>query len=142
MAKEAPARVINCGSVAEYDRWLATQDVPVYRDYYVPDLRQVERGWWSLRGCPAAVLNLVGYHGRNRAGYQNPRADAVYDLLNSTIDPPARLPLLQEQAQIFTSDVVHIPLYWEPGNSIAVRGVKADIHPGNGSYRTDLWDRD
>ena len=80
--------------------------------------------------------------GRNRAGYQNPRADAVYDLLNSTIDPRARLPLLQEQVQIFTSDVVHIPLYWEPGNSIAARGVKADIHPGNGSYRTDLWDRE
>lgn len=80
--------------------------------------------------------------GRNRAGYQNPRADALYDLLNSTIDPRARLPLLAEQINIFTSDVVHIPLYWEPGNSMTVKGVKADIHPGNGSYRTDLWDRE
>jgi peptide/nickel transport system substrate-binding protein len=79
--------------------------------------------------------------GRNRAGYQNPRADALYDLLNSTIDPRARLPLLQEQINIFTTDVVHIPLYWEPGNTMAVPGVKADIHPGNGAYRTDLWDR-
>jgi len=80
--------------------------------------------------------------GRNRSGYQNPRTDALYDLLGSTIDPRARLPLLQEQIHIFTSDVVHIPLYWEPGNTMAVKGVKADIHPGNGSYRTDLWDRE
>src|SRR6266540_824809 len=63
MAQTAAAQPINYGAVAEYDRWLATQDVPVYRDYYVPDLREVERGWWSLRGCPAAVLNLVGYQG-------------------------------------------------------------------------------
>jgi peptide/nickel transport system substrate-binding protein len=78
--------------------------------------------------------------GRNRSGYQNPRADTVYDLLNGTIDPRARLPLLQEQIHIFTSDVAHMPLYWEPGNSMMVKSVKADIHPGNGSYRTDLWD--
>ena len=64
MVKDAGTRVVNLvGSVGAYDFWLDSQDVPVYRDYYVKDLRALERGWWSLRGCPAAILNLVGYQG-------------------------------------------------------------------------------
>lgn len=80
--------------------------------------------------------------GRNRAGYANPRADALLDLLNRTIDPRERLPLLREQVQIFTSDVAFMPLFWEPMAMMAVKGVKADIHPNAANYRTDLWDRE
>ena len=50
-----------------YDRWLVAQDVPVFTGYYVEDLRTVELGWWDLRGCPGAVLNLVGHQGVTEA---------------------------------------------------------------------------
>ena len=50
-----------------YDRWLVSQDVPVHTGYYVEDAREIERGWWSLRGCPAAMLNLVGHQGVTEA---------------------------------------------------------------------------
>ena len=54
-------------SYSAYDRWLVSQDVPVYTGYYVEDAREIERGWWSLRGCPAAMLNLVGHQGVTEA---------------------------------------------------------------------------
>ena len=50
-----------------YDRWLVAQDVPVFTGYYVEDLRTIELGWWDLRGCPGAVLNLVGHQGVTEA---------------------------------------------------------------------------
>ena len=50
-----------------YDRWLVAQDVPVFTGYYVEDLRTIELGWWELRGCPGAVLNLVGHQGVTEA---------------------------------------------------------------------------
>jgi len=46
-----------------YDLWLATQDVPVHSGMYVEDARTVERGFWPLRGCPAAVIALEGHRG-------------------------------------------------------------------------------
>ena len=46
-----------------YDGWLAKQDVPVHTGYYVEDARTLERGYWSLRGCPAAVISLEGHRG-------------------------------------------------------------------------------
>ncbi|MDE2836150.1 MAG: cupin domain-containing protein [Chloroflexota bacterium] len=46
-----------------YDGWLAKQGVPVHTGYYVEDARTLERGWWSLRGCPAAVISLEGHRG-------------------------------------------------------------------------------
>ena len=46
-----------------YDRWLADQDVPVHTGYYIEDARTLKRGWWSLRGCPAAVIALEGHRG-------------------------------------------------------------------------------
>ncbi len=46
-----------------YDGWLAKQDVPVHRGYYIEDARTLERGWWELRGCPGAVISLEGHRG-------------------------------------------------------------------------------
>ncbi len=46
-----------------YDGWLAKQDVPVHTGYYIEDARTLERGWWSLRGCPAAIISLEGHRG-------------------------------------------------------------------------------
>src|SRR5439155_15667095 len=80
--------------------------------------------------------------GRNRSGYTNPRADELLDRLKSTVDARERVPLLQEQIKIFTTDVVLMPIYWEPGSMLAVKGVKADIHPNAPSYHVYTWDRE
>ena len=67
---DTSTQALNTGrdrSYSKYDRWLAEQDVPVHTGYYVDDAREIERGWWSLRGCPAAVLNLVGHQGVTEA---------------------------------------------------------------------------
>jgi peptide/nickel transport system substrate-binding protein len=80
--------------------------------------------------------------GRNRAGYMNGRADTLLDQLKTTIDARQRVAILQEQLQIYTSDVVLMPLYWEPGSMMAVKGVKVDIHPNAAGFHTHLWDRE
>jgi peptide/nickel transport system substrate-binding protein len=80
--------------------------------------------------------------GRNRAGYVNRRADEILDTLKATIDGRERIPLLQEQMRIFTTELPLIPLYWEPGNMLAVKGVKADIHPNAPSFQLHTWTRE
>lgn len=50
-----------------YDQWLAKQDARVHTGYYVEDVRELERGYWSLRGCPGAILNLAGHQGVTEA---------------------------------------------------------------------------
>ena len=68
MASEASnKRATNSWWKSPYDEWLVTQDVPVVTGYYVEDVRNLELGMWTLRGCPGAVLNLVGHQGVTEA---------------------------------------------------------------------------
>lgn len=60
-------RVANPWWEGAYDRWSASQNVPIHTGYYAEDLRALDRGWWSLRGCPGAILNLVGHQGVTEA---------------------------------------------------------------------------
>ena len=46
-----------------YDAWMEAQGIPVHKGYYVEDLRTVELGPWTLRGCEAAFLQLEGMQG-------------------------------------------------------------------------------
>jgi peptide/nickel transport system substrate-binding protein len=127
----------------------------------VPLARAQDRGYISQRpGALATDAGTTGtglterydsrefataannWAGRNRAGYVNPRADELFDLLNVTIDADRRVAMLQEQVGIFTSDVVTMPLYWMIGNSLMVKGIKADVHPNATGYRVYLWDRE
>jgi oxalate decarboxylase/phosphoglucose isomerase-like protein (cupin superfamily) len=50
-----------------YDEWMDAQGVPVYRGYFVPDMRSVELGRWEERGCDAAFIQLVGQEGVSEA---------------------------------------------------------------------------
>jgi peptide/nickel transport system substrate-binding protein len=127
----------------------------------VPLARAQDRGYISQRPGPLATdagtewtgltdryvsRDLASaannWAGRNRAGYANPRADELFDLLNVTIDSSTRLSFLQEQVKIFTSEVATMPLYWMIGNAIQVKGVKADIHPNAGGFRVYLWSKE
>ena len=38
-------------------------------------------------------------------------------------------------------DVALMPLYWEPRPLIALRTVKADIHPYNVGWNAETWDK-
>src|SRR5207247_9561079 len=46
-----------------WDGWVKTLDVPLYRGYYIPDLRTLELGWWERRGCHTAFVQLAGQEG-------------------------------------------------------------------------------
>jgi oxalate decarboxylase/phosphoglucose isomerase-like protein (cupin superfamily) len=64
---DATATTTNLWWESAYDRWLASQDVPVYSGYHIEDVRSLKLDWWSLRQCPGAVLNLVGHQGVTEA---------------------------------------------------------------------------
>ncbi|HEX2226389.1 MAG TPA: hypothetical protein VHM64_04565, partial [Candidatus Binatia bacterium] len=49
--------------VYTYDEWMEAQAVPIYRGYYIEDLRTLELGWWEARQCHAAFIQLVGQEG-------------------------------------------------------------------------------
>lgn len=46
-----------------YDLWIESLGLPIYRGYYVEDLRTVELGWWEARQCHVAFIQLMGQEG-------------------------------------------------------------------------------
>ena len=58
--QDAPAYI---RKPAFYDRWMESQGIPIYRDYYIEDGRTLELGFWEERGHPAAFLQLAGQEG-------------------------------------------------------------------------------
>ena len=58
---------INQTNVNPYEEWLKTENIPVYRDYQIPDLRTVEVNPWQRLGVSGAYIDLVGGEGLNDA---------------------------------------------------------------------------
>src|SRR5438552_3469321 len=48
-----------------YDRWMEKQGLPIYRGYYIEDLRTIELADWKMRGVKTAFVQLVGMEGVN-----------------------------------------------------------------------------
>lgn len=46
-----------------YDDWMESRGLPVYRGYFIDDLRTVELAPWAERGCSAAFMQLMGQEG-------------------------------------------------------------------------------
>src|SRR5437870_841368 len=46
-----------------YDRWMESVGIPIYRGFFIEDLRTVELGWWDERQCNAAFIQLMGQEG-------------------------------------------------------------------------------
>ena len=46
-----------------YERWIESLGVPIYKSYFVDDVRTLELGIWKERGCKAAFLQLSGQEG-------------------------------------------------------------------------------
>jgi oxalate decarboxylase/phosphoglucose isomerase-like protein (cupin superfamily) len=46
-----------------YDEWMEAQGIPIYRGYYIEDLRTLKLVWWEERQCNSAFIQLVGQEG-------------------------------------------------------------------------------
>ena len=46
-----------------YEDWIESLGMPIYRDYYLEDLRTIKLGRWEDRGCDGAFIELVGQQG-------------------------------------------------------------------------------
>lgn len=81
--------------------------------------------------------------GSNRGGYDSPRVDALYEQLRSTIDPRARLPILQTLLQEVMTELAMMPFYWEVLPVLKLGGIKDHrIRTGNSTWNFFDWDRE
>ena len=62
-----PQLEILWSKVSVYDQWVESLGVPLYTDYYVADLRDLELGEWAERECKVAFLQLAGQKGISEA---------------------------------------------------------------------------
>ena len=46
-----------------YERWAESVGIPIYRSYFVDDLRTLELGPWDERECNCAIMILAGQEG-------------------------------------------------------------------------------
>jgi quercetin dioxygenase-like cupin family protein len=51
---------IEIGGKTPYQKWIESQGIPILREFYLEDLRQVELAPWNWRGGRGAYLNLIG----------------------------------------------------------------------------------
>jgi peptide/nickel transport system substrate-binding protein len=65
------------------------------------------------------------WSGMNRSGYENPRADILFDQLASEFDASRRLDVHRQLLQEVMSDVAFIPLYWQIVAVLSVKGVRS-----------------
>ena len=63
MSKAMPAERKMWSRSYTYDDWMERQGIPIYRGYYIEDLRTLQLGWWDARQCNAAFIQLVGQEG-------------------------------------------------------------------------------
>jgi hypothetical protein len=63
MSKAAQADRKMWSKIYTYDEWMEAQGIPIYRGYYIEDLRTLELEWWEARQCKAAFIQLVGQEG-------------------------------------------------------------------------------
>jgi oxalate decarboxylase/phosphoglucose isomerase-like protein (cupin superfamily) len=66
-----------------YQAWMEAQGIPIHRGYYVSDLRTAEVGWWEMRGCHSAFLEL--------AGQENIQESRVTEVRPGTTIPPSKI---------------------------------------------------
>ncbi len=44
--------------VSAYEGWIESLGVPIYKDYYIEDLKTLEHGSWEERDCKTAFFGL------------------------------------------------------------------------------------
>src|SRR5436190_19265278 len=57
---EADVRPLYSNTKPLDEQWVEAENVPVIRDFYLEDLRDVKLAAWAAKGGDGAILNLVG----------------------------------------------------------------------------------
>ena len=55
---------IEIGGKTPYQKWIEGQGIPVIRDFYIEDLREVELAPWDWKGGRGVYLNLIDRRAR------------------------------------------------------------------------------
>src|SRR5581483_7103409 len=48
------------GDKSSYDKWLEGEGIPVIKNFFVEDIRDVQLVWWERKGGRGAVLQMEG----------------------------------------------------------------------------------
>jgi len=123
-------RTWNQTNVNPWDEFLKGEEIPVYRDYHIENLRTLEVKPWKRLGVRGAYIDLVGGEGVN-AGY-------VCEISTGDRTTPQRY-LFEEFIYVLTGEGE--TLIWNPG-SAAKQSVKwkagAIIAPPLNSWRVHI----
>jgi peptide/nickel transport system substrate-binding protein len=99
------------------------------------------KSWWTTRTDSRNIASDAnGWAGGNKAGYANPRVDALIDGLATTLDPTRQVQLHRELLQVQMGDVALMPLYWEQVPIFWLADVKGPVGART-SYRFHEWDK-
>ena len=63
MATAPPLATVVWSRTHPYERWMESLKVPIYRSYFIDDVRTLRLGRWEGRGVDAAFLQLSGQEG-------------------------------------------------------------------------------
>jgi quercetin dioxygenase-like cupin family protein len=58
---------VEIGGKTHYQKWSEAQGVPILKEFYIPDLREVDVASWDWKGGKGAILNLIGTGNANDA---------------------------------------------------------------------------
>lgn len=97
-----------------YIRWIESIGAPIYREYFIDDLRTIKVGAWAQRGCDAAFVELMGQQG----------VTGAYVL---EIGPGQTLP----KFRVATDECVYV---------LAGRGLTTIYHPSGSGTKSFEWD--
>jgi peptide/nickel transport system substrate-binding protein len=82
------------------------------------------------------------WSGRNRAGYTNPKVDAILDRLVIAINPSERVDLHRQLLQEGMGDVVLMPTFWEVVPILALKGITGPkVVRNEATANFYLWDK-
>ncbi|MBM2810779.1 MAG: hypothetical protein HW416_1538 [Chloroflexi bacterium] len=87
---------------------------------------------------------LNRWNGSNRAGYNNPRVDDLYDKLAITVNPDERVALHKTLLQEVFGDAAYIPLYWEYSVTLALKNVRGvgGLVDNSSTWNIFEWNKD
>lgn len=95
----------------------------VWPDFDVSKGRDFDVSMWgwsaSVQTDPGRLSDLIASDpavgALNIGGYNSAAADALVETLRTTLDPEARLAIIQEMQAVFAQDVPFVPLYYADG---------------------------
>jgi peptide/nickel transport system substrate-binding protein len=79
------------------------------------------------------------FTGKNRGSYSNPELDGLYDRYLQTLDQAQREDVQVQIERLYTSDVAHLVLYYQPRMG-AARGIAGIKPPVRGTYQWNIWE--